>query len=114
MATSRSAGYQIAVILTLTIGATTRAISQHEGTGGRCVPVSERAGRELGCFIMASEPQGRLGQVPIYWPIDNYVSRADAEAARGPRGTVVESLGKVWLFTIAQASWRPSRGERVA
>jgi anti-sigma factor ChrR (cupin superfamily) len=26
----------------------------------------------------------------------------------------VESLGKVWLFTIAQAQWRPGDGHRVA
>src|SRR5260370_5104094 len=30
------------------------------------------------------------------------------------RGAVVESLGKVWLFTIDVAGWRPSGGERVA
>jgi quercetin dioxygenase-like cupin family protein len=121
MATSQCLRRQIAIaaILAVTIGATTQAISQHEGTehegtAGRCVPVSERAGRELGCFIIASEPQGRLGQVPIFWHIDSFASRADAVAAKEPRGTVVESLGKVWLFTIAQAGWRPSGGERVA
>jgi quercetin dioxygenase-like cupin family protein len=26
----------------------------------------------------------------------------------------VESFGKVWLFTIAEQSWRPAGGERVA
>jgi quercetin dioxygenase-like cupin family protein len=63
---------------------------------------------------MASEAVGRLGQAPIFWHIDTYASRADAEAARGPRGTVVESLGKVWLFTVAEQGWRPKSGERVA
>jgi quercetin dioxygenase-like cupin family protein len=94
--------------------AVVHSLSHSDGTGGRCVPVSERAGREFGCFIMASEPLGLLGQLPIYWHIDNYASRADAEAAKDARGTVVESLGKVWLFTIAQAGWRPSGGERIA
>ena len=32
----------------------------------------------------------------------------------GPRGTVLESLGKIWLLTIADAGWHPSGGERVA
>jgi quercetin dioxygenase-like cupin family protein len=37
-----------------------------------------------------------------------------AEAAKGPRGTVVESFGKVWLYTIAESKWRASGGERIA
>ena len=118
MATSCSLRYRIALagLLALTVGATTPAISQHEheGTGGRCVPVSERAGRELGCFIMATKALGPLGKEPSYWHIDIYANRAEAENAKGPRGTVVESLGKVWLFTIAVNGWRPSGGERVA
>ena len=27
---------------------------------------------------------------------------------------MVESLGRVWLFTVAEAGWRPPHGERVA
>jgi quercetin dioxygenase-like cupin family protein len=97
-----------------TTATSTPAISQPEGTGGRCVPVAERAGRELGCFIIVSEALGRLGQEPMFWHIDTYSSVAEAEAAKRLRGTVVQSLDKVWLFTIAEASWRPSSGERVA
>ena len=43
-----------------------------------------------------------------------YSTRTEAETAKGLRGTVVESLGKVWLLTIETASWRPSSGARVA
>ena len=103
-----------AAVCATPIGAAAPAISQPEGTGGRCVPVGERAGRELGCFILVSEPLGRLGPGPIYWHIDTYASRAEAEAGKGPRSSVVQSLGKVWLFTIAEATWRPTGGERVA
>jgi quercetin dioxygenase-like cupin family protein len=115
MTTLRSLGQPvvIAAAWAMILGASS-AMSQSEGTGGRCVPVSERAGRELGCFVMASNSLGRLGQAPIYWHIDTYPSRAAAEAAKGPRGTVVQSLGKVWLFTIAEPGWRPTSGERVA
>jgi len=38
--------------------------------------------------------------------LDTYATRATAEVAEGLRGTVVESLGKIWLFTIAEAGWR--------
>ena len=54
------------------------------------------------------------GQGPILWHLDTYATRAVAETAKGPRGTVVESLGKIWPFTIAETGWRPSGGERVA
>ena len=37
-----------------------------------------------------------------------------AEAAKGPRGTVVDSLGKTWLLTIAEEGWLPIGGERIA
>ena len=83
-------------------------------TGGVCIPISERGTRELGCFITAREVLGKLPQVPLYWHLDTYPTRATADAAKGPRGTVVESLGKTWLFTIAIAGWRPIGGDRVA
>lgn len=83
-------------------------------TGGTCIPVSERGAREMGCFITAREVLDELPQVPLFWHLDTYPTRAAADAARGPRGTVVESLGKIWLFTIAEAEWRSTGGERVA
>src|SRR4249920_2343032 len=70
-----------------------------------CRPVSERTG-ELGCWITANAALGQLPQPPIYWLLDTYPTRAEAEAAKGPRGTVVESIGKVWLLTIDVAGWR--------
>ena len=91
----------------------TAAIGQPHDTGGKCIPANERAGRELGCFIMASQDLDR--QVgPLFWHLDTYKSRVDAETAKGPRGTVVQSLGKIWLFTITEAEWRPPTGEHVA
>ena len=45
---------------------------------------------------------------------DAEATRAAAEAAKGPRGTVVESFGKVWLYTIAEKRWRPVSGKRIA
>jgi quercetin dioxygenase-like cupin family protein len=85
-----------------------------EGTGGVCVPISERAGRQLGCYITATQSLGVLGQAPVFWHIDRYPIRSAAEAMRTPSGMVVESLGEIWLFTIAAAEWRPLGGERIA
>ena len=78
-----------------------------------CRPVSQRTG-DVGCWIMIDAKVGSLPRPPVFWHLDSYPTREQAEAAKGPRGTVVESLGKVWLFTIDAAGWRPSGGERVA
>jgi quercetin dioxygenase-like cupin family protein len=78
-----------------------------------CKPVSERTS-DVGCWIIAHEPVGRLAASPTFWHLDAYPSVATAEAAKGPSGTVVESLGKIWLLTIENADWRPSGGERIA
>ena len=81
--------------------------------GGVCEWVADRTG-EVGCWIMAHEPIGQLMESEIFWHLDVYPTRAAAEAAKGPRGTVIESLGKVWLLSIEGAGWRPAGGERVA
>src|ERR1700694_3154655 len=93
--------------LAVTLAASQQAFAQI------CRPVSERTG-ELGCWITANAALGQLPQLPIFWHLDTYQTRAEAEAAKGPRGTVVESIGKVWLLTIDVAGWRPSGGARVA
>jgi hypothetical protein len=88
-------------------------------TDGTCIPVAERAGRELGCFIVAREELGHLAaSPPLYWHLDTYSNRRAAERARATardaRSTVTESLGRTWLFTIAPATWRPRGGHRVS
>ncbi|HXE83889.1 MAG TPA: cupin domain-containing protein [Gemmatimonadales bacterium] len=79
-----------------------------------CVPVAERAGRKLGCFVTATETLGELASSQVYWHIYTYPNRAAAEKAKGKSGSVVESYGKVWLFTIGQADWKASGGKRIA
>ena len=78
-----------------------------------CRPISERTA-ELGCWIIVDEPLGRLPDTPMYWHLNAYPSRAQAEATKGKRGTVIDSLGKFWVFTIDAGGWRPPSGERVA
>lgn len=79
-----------------------------------CEPIAQRAGREFGCFITA---RAELGALPrdstFYWHIDAFSTRSKADAAETARGTVVSSLGRIWLFTIADSSWRPPGGERL-
>ncbi|MBA3522787.1 MAG: hypothetical protein H0T90_09830 [Gemmatimonadales bacterium] len=94
--------------------ATLSAAALRAQTDVSCVPIAERAGRDFGCFITAREELGRLAaSPPLYWHLDTYPTRTAAEAAREARSTVVESLGRIWLFTIAPAGWEPSGGNRV-
>jgi hypothetical protein len=54
-------------------------------------------------------------KTPVYWYLETYESRAAAETDKGPHGTVVESLGKIWLMTIDEPGRKPpSKGKRVA
>ncbi|HXM93670.1 MAG TPA: hypothetical protein VOA64_05355 [Candidatus Dormibacteraeota bacterium] len=78
-----------------------------------CTPISQRAG-ELGCWVLTDEPMGPLTKAQVFWHLDVYPTRAAAEADKGPRGSVVESLGKTWLMTIDEEAWRPAKGQRIA
>ena len=81
---------------------------------GRCeTPVGQRSG-EAGCYLSATEQLGPLAEGSVFWHLDVYPTRAAAETVKGPRGTVVEAFGKVWLYTIADSRWRASSGEHVA
>jgi quercetin dioxygenase-like cupin family protein len=98
---------QAVVFLVAILGVSNQAFAQI------CRPIAERTG-QLGCWIIVDDAMGQLPRAPLFWHLDAYPTRADAEAIKGPRGTVVESLGKAWLFTIDVAGWRPAKGERVA
>lgn len=79
-----------------------------------CPPVSERTDEVAPTCYTAKEELGRLPKRPVFWHLNTYPTRAAAEAAKVTGGTVVESLGKIWLFTIAGAQWCASGGKRVA
>jgi quercetin dioxygenase-like cupin family protein len=81
--------------------------------GTTCRPVAERTA-EVGCWIVAHDAVGPAAQPETFWHLDSYATRAAAEAAKGPHGSVVESLGKVWLLSIEPRGWRPAGGERIA
>lgn len=91
--------------------------AQAPGGFGVCVPASQRAGRTIGCFILAEQPMGALGPAPVYWHVTRFSSRARADAARRasrPAGTVLTAYGRAWLLTIADSAWRPPSGTPVA
>jgi hypothetical protein len=81
--------------------------------GDPCKPVSART-QEIGCWILADNPVGQLAKPRVFWHLDAYPTRVAAQADKGPRGTVIESFGKVWLMTIEDENWRSRHGNRIA
>jgi hypothetical protein len=121
MRTASASG--ISCFIVFTVGVLAVAEGQERGPNGRArnpglpgwcdTPVADRKAEE-GCYTMAITELGALPREPLYWHLDTFPDRAAAEAKRGPRSTVVEGHGKQWLFTIAEQTWRPDGGERVA
>ena len=81
-------------------------------SGGACRPVSERT-QDIGCWILSNDPVGDLAGTQTFWHLDAFVTRDAAEAAKTKRSTIVQALGKTWLLTIEDATWRASGGEHV-
>ena len=84
------------------------------GGFGVCVPRGQRAGQEVGCFIVTDQAVGPLGSKPVYWHIARFASRALAEQARPKGATVMEAYGSAWLMTIGDADRRLREGREVA
>ena len=63
---------------------------------------------------MSEHPIGELTESEVFWHLDAYSSRAAAEAAKSPLGTVVKFFGRIWLFTIAEKGWQAPGGQDVA
>jgi hypothetical protein len=108
---------QLASVVFVALLTTTSLSGQSTAKGlsfGICKPVSERTA-EVGCWIVIDQPVGKIEQGHAFWHLDVYPTRPEAEKAKGPRGIVSESLGKVWLLTIEQEGWRPTLpGEHIA
>ena len=61
---------------------------------------------------MASRPLGKLAGA-VFWTLDVYPTRESAEGAGTKNGTVVQALGKTWLFTVGEKPVLPAQGTRV-
>lgn len=79
-----------------------------------CSNVALAQNKRPGANAIATVVLGELPQTPLYWHLDVYPTRAAAEAAKGARSAVVEAFDRVWLFTLAEAEWRPAGGDHTA
>jgi quercetin dioxygenase-like cupin family protein len=103
--------YKASVFLSLFVCMGSVAWAQQPHDLVSCKPLSQKTG-EMGCWILASQPLGTPDGL-VYWTIDVFPTKAVAEQAMGAHGTVVESLGKVWLLTIGEKPELDSQGTRV-
>jgi quercetin dioxygenase-like cupin family protein len=77
-----------------------------------CGPGERRP--EFGCSILASVSVPRFPDVPVFWHLDAYPSRASAEIHRTEASAVVEAHDQIWLLTVAPKDWRAGGRQRVA
>jgi quercetin dioxygenase-like cupin family protein len=97
----------ILVVLTLT------SLSAHaQVPGSKCKPIAER--NVDGCWILASVPVGDLPNKPLFWHLDVYPSKEAADKAKSENGTVVGSLGRIWLLTLGEKQLRPPKAKHIA
>ena len=101
-----------AVVFTVLLASAPSRSQGAHTPGDPCKPVSQRT-QAVGCWILADDPVGRLESAEVVWYLDAYATRAAAEADKGPRGIVVEAMGKILLMTIEQAGWKPAHGTRI-
>jgi hypothetical protein len=60
---------------------------------------------------VAALPAGKPG---LYWRVESFPSLAQAQAAAGPTGLAVQSIGSAWLFTLGPAGGSSAGGTTVA
>jgi hypothetical protein len=78
------------------------------GIGTVSAPAS--AQQPLTIKPLAERKVAELPQGTLYWRIESFGSRAEADAAAGPWSLVAESAGKVWLFTLGAPGGGTARG----
>lgn len=91
------------------------ALRAQSPTGfGICIPRAQRGADTVGCFIITEHSLGVLDHARIFWHVDRFATRPEAEAVRSAGGTTIDAFGAVWLLTIADSGWRAGGGQHVA
>jgi hypothetical protein len=63
---------------------------------------------------LAEKKVTQLPTGPLFWRIETFATKAEAERATSQLSLVAESAGKVWLFTLGPAAGGPApRGTKV-
>jgi hypothetical protein len=68
-------------------------------------------------LVIKALAEKKITELPtglLYWRLENFPTRAQAEAAAGPTALVAESGGKIWLFTLGPTGGSSPDGSKVA
>jgi len=102
------------VLITVALACVARQLEAQSHGFGICMPRSDRAGKETGCFIITEQEQGPLGDRQVFWHVTRFDSRGAAERIRGTRQSVIDAFGTYWLMSLGDSAWRPAAGSHVA
>jgi quercetin dioxygenase-like cupin family protein len=77
---------------------------------------SSLASAQQGFFVkpLAEKKVTELPPGDLFWRIDNFDAKGQAQEAAGPLGLVAEYDGKVWLFTLGRSGEVSKGGKKVA
>src|SRR3954451_5274510 len=70
-----------------------------------------------GTFFVKPLIEKKVSKLPageLFWSVDNFATKEQAQAAASPFGLVAEAEGKVWLFTLGPPGETTTDGKRVA
>jgi quercetin dioxygenase-like cupin family protein len=68
-------------------------------------------------FVVKPLVEKKVTELPsgdLFWRIENFETKEQAQEALGPIGLMAEAKGKVWLFTLGPAGEASNGGKRVA
>lgn len=80
--------------------ATTRQCGVAEEAGPACLLARKQ---------LPSLPNGK-----VFWHLDRFPLKGAAERAGTAASVVTDAFGSTWLFTLANAGWRPKGGEHIS
>ena len=72
-------------------------------------PNAEAQQPALDIKVKADKKVAELPSGPLFWRVETFPTAAEAQTASSSHSLMVETLGKVWLFTLGQQA-QPSRG----
>jgi quercetin dioxygenase-like cupin family protein len=82
--------------------------------GSQPAAAADPAPPKLVVRALADKEVTELPPGPLFWRIDRFPARAQAEAAAGRFSLVAETGGQVWLFTLGPAGGSSAGGTKVA
>jgi hypothetical protein len=82
--------------------------------GAFLLPSTASAQQPLVVTALAEKKVAELPPGELFWRVETFPTLAQAQAAAGTWALVVESAGKVWLFTLGPAGGAPAGGGKVA